>query len=104
MNRLRRFARYLRGVVDFGVFIPRAGAYDILECYIDADWAGDTIDRKSISCGAIQCGGATLFEYARGQSIQALSSAESEYYAGVTCTAEGLHIKAVMGFLEGRCR
>ena len=44
----KHILRYLRGIVDYGI------RYDvnqkiILECYVDSDWAGSAIDRKSTS-------------------------------------------------------
>ncbi|CAK0822283.1 unnamed protein product [Prorocentrum cordatum] len=100
MKRLKHLGRYLLGVRDYALFFPRAGEADILECYTDSDWAGDTIDRKSVSCGVLCCGGCTLLEYSRGQSTQALSSGEAEYYASATAAAEAIHLQSAMGFLD----
>ncbi|CAK0814682.1 unnamed protein product, partial [Prorocentrum cordatum] len=100
MKRLKHLGRYLLGVRDYALFFPRAGEVDILECYTDSDWAGDTIDRKSVSCGVLCCGGCTLLEYSRGQSSQALSSGGAEYCASVTAAAEAIHLQSVMGFLD----
>eukprot|EP00959_Pyramimonas_sp_CCMP1952_P141919 2970885-Pyramimonas_sp.AAC.1 len=66
MKRLKHLGRYLLGVRDYGLFFPKEGEVDILECYTDSDWAGDTVDRKSVSCGVLSCGGCTLLEYSRG--------------------------------------
>ncbi|CAK0871316.1 unnamed protein product, partial [Prorocentrum cordatum] len=100
MKRLKHLGRYLLGVRDYGLFFPKEGGVDILECYTDSDWAGDTVDRKSVSCGVLSCGGCTLLEYSRGQCTQALSSAEAEYYAAVTVAAEAIHLQSVMKFLD----
>jgi hypothetical protein len=99
MKRLKHFGRYLIGVKDMALYFPKAGDIETLECYSDSDWAGDACDRKSVACGIIQCGGCTLLEYARGQLCHALSSGEAEYYGGVSCAAEGLHMQSVLGFL-----
>eukprot|EP00959_Pyramimonas_sp_CCMP1952_P302052 6320348-Pyramimonas_sp.AAC.1 len=77
MKMLKHLGRHLLGVRDYALFFPRAGEADILECYTDSDRAGDTIDRKSVSCGVLCCGGCTLLEYSRGQCTQALSSGEA---------------------------
>ena len=96
---LKRLGRYLLGVRDYALFFPKAGEVDFLECFSDSDWAGDACDRKSVACGTIVCGGCTLLEYSRGQAVQSLSSAEAEYYGGVSMSAEALHMQSVMSFL-----
>ena len=70
-----------------------------LDAYTDADWSGDSIDRKSTSGGILKIGSATLREFTKGQSCQTLSSGESEYYAAVTTTAEALHLQRLLEFL-----
>ncbi|CAK0831086.1 unnamed protein product, partial [Prorocentrum cordatum] len=100
MKMLKHLGRHLLGVRDYALFFPRAGEADILECYTDSDRAGDTIDRKSVSCGVLCCGGCTLLEYSRGQCTQALSSGEAEYYASATAAAEAIHLQSAMGFLD----
>ena len=53
----------------------------------DADWSGESINRKSASGGILKLGSATLRKFTKGQSCQTLSSEESEHYAAVTTTA-----------------
>ena len=99
MLRLKRLGRYLLGVRDYALFFPKVGEVDFSECFSDSAWAGDACDRKSVACGVIVCGGCTLLEYSRGQAVQSLSSAEAEYYGGVSMSAEALHMQSVMSFL-----
>ena len=52
----------------------------ILEIYSDTDWAKDRLTRKSVSCGVLQIGEATVYSYCRGQTVIALSSGEADFY------------------------
>ena len=70
-----------------------------LDAYTDADWSGDSINRKSTSGGVLKVGSSTLREFMKGQSCQTLSSGESEYYAAVTTTAEAFHPQRLLEFL-----
>ena len=69
-----------------------------LDAYTDADWSGDSINRKSTSGGILKIGSATLREFTKGQSCQTLSSGESENYAAATTTAEALQIQRLLDF------
>ena len=52
-----------------------------LECYVDADWAGDKLDRKSTSGFLLKVGGAVFSWKSKKQTSQALSTMEAEYIA-----------------------
>ena len=69
-----------------------------LDAFADADWSGDSIDRKRTSGGTLKFGSTTLREFTKGQSRQTLSSGASEYHAAVT-TAEDLHLRRLLEFL-----
>ena len=58
--------------------------------FSDANWAGDKQSRKSTSGGAILVGEHWIKSWSKSQSTIALSSAESELYACIKATAEGL--------------
>jgi hypothetical protein len=98
MTALVRLARYLIGTRDFGIFIPVEGKIEELLVYSDTNWAGDSNNRKSVACGAIETGGASLYLYVRGQGFWALSSAEAEFGGGVTAACEGIFIKGRFEF------
>ena len=67
--------------------------------FTDADWSGDSNDRKSTSGGTLKFGSTTLREFTKGQSCQTLSSGENEYCSAVTTTAEVLHLQRLLEFL-----
>ena len=90
MGRLKHFGRYLVGVSEFAIFLPRSSKQDMnvnLDCYSDTDWAGDACDRRSVACGYIEADGCPIREYTKGQAVESLSSGEAEFYGGVSCSA-----------------
>ena len=73
-----------RGTIDYGL------KYNVnqkinLEVYVDSDWAGSAIDRKSTSRCCFSMGSGLISWFSRKQSCVALSTAEAEYVA--TCSA-----------------
>uniref|UniRef100_A0A5S6QGI8 Reverse transcriptase Ty1/copia-type domain-containing protein n=1 Tax=Trichuris muris TaxID=70415 RepID=A0A5S6QGI8_TRIMR len=52
-----------------------------LECYVDVEWAGDKMDRKSISGYVFKLGNSVIAWSSTKQSIVALSSTVAEYVA-----------------------
>ena len=101
---LRRMTRYLQGTPGYGVLIPTVteddeNAADDLEIFSDSNWAQDTRDRKSVSCGVVICRGALLQCFARRQTVIALSSGEAEWYAACSTVAEALHLRSLLDFL-----
>jgi hypothetical protein len=53
----------------------------VVKIYIDADWASDHHDRKSISGGVTMFYGGPISGASKKQNSVATSSAESEYIA-----------------------
>ena len=48
---LVKTVRYIKGSRDLATFMPKAGKSDIIEAFLDGDWACDDLDRKSASGG-----------------------------------------------------
>ena len=92
-------SRYLLGSEKLGIMMRKINDPEHLDAYTDADWSGDSINRKSILGGVLKVGPTTLREFTKGQSYQTLSSGESECYAAVTTTAEALHLQRLLEFL-----
>ena len=82
-----------------GILIRKCNDPEHLDANTDADWSGDSTNRKSTSGGILKMGSATLREFTEGQSCQTLSSGESEYHAAVTTTAVALHLQRLLEFL-----
>ena len=95
MERLKRIGRYLKGrpkATNFFQWQPK----DItVMAYSDADWAGDKATRRSVSGGCLMMGKHCVKSWAKKQQVVALSSAESELYAGLRAATEGLGIQAI---------
>jgi Reverse transcriptase (RNA-dependent DNA polymerase). len=81
-NALKRTLRYLKGTSELClVFLKNKLECLTLECYADADWAGDKSTRRSTSGFIIQINGCTVLWQSRRQNSVSLSTAESEYVA-----------------------
>jgi len=95
----KRVLRYLKGTSGLQLHYARSGMP--VHCYVDADWAGDSIDRKSFSGWAFFMAGAAFSWESKKQSIIALSSTEAEYVALSTSAKEVAYVQEIiseMGF------
>ena len=72
---LRRMIRYLVGTQDVGIFFPAGSVPKEILGFSDADWAGEPVERKSCSAGAIMAGGCLLYSFSRWHTVIAQSSA-----------------------------
>lgn len=99
-QRLLRLGRYLAGTKEYALFPPAEGECEWLDMSSDKDWAGNVRDRKSTSCGVIEIGHCPVYEYAKGQSVHALSSGEAEFYGSVSVTAKGIFIQKCFEFFR----
>lgn len=99
LSGIKRVLRYLKGTEDFGLFFEKRNSNEDLLAHSDADWAGDTTDRKSTS-GMIICmdGNAVVWQ-SRKQSSVALSSSEAECLAVSECTKELMWLRSLLGEL-----
>lgn len=80
----KRVLRYLCGTVEYALFI--SARKENLEAYADADWGGDTTDRKSTSDSLLMLGGTSIPWKSAKQKLVALSTSEAEFIsASDTC-------------------
>ena len=70
--------RYLKGTIEYGIKYE-ANQKINLEGYVDSDWAGSTIERKSTSGCCFNMGSGVISWFK--QSCVARSTAEAEYVA-----------------------
>ncbi|XP_039307881.1 secreted RxLR effector protein 161-like [Solenopsis invicta] len=76
---VKRILRYLQSTVDLALLYPKNSKLkEQLVGFADADWAGDTFDRKSTSGFMVKLFGATVTWTTRKQNTVALSSTEAE--------------------------
>ncbi|CAM8988098.1 unnamed protein product [Rhodiola kirilowii] len=92
---VKRILRYVKGTVDTGLSFRRS-ALTRLSIFTDADWAGCTDDRRSISGFAIFLGPNLISWSAKKQPTVSRSSTEDEYKALANGTAEAIWIQSVL--------
>jgi histone deacetylase 1/2 len=97
---VKRILRYVKGTISHGLLLrPSTMSPDLLSAFSDADWAGDSNDRRSTEGYAIFYGGNLVSWSARKQATVSRSSTESEYKALANATAELIWIQALLGEL-----
>lgn len=92
MSRLKRVGRYL---VSKPMQIWRCdwqAPLHVIDVNADANWCGCKVGRKSTSGGTILRGGRLAKAWSKTQAVLAKSSAESELYAIVKGSCEGLGV------------
>eukprot|EP00253_Pinus_taeda_P025204 PITA_25204 len=95
----KNLLRYLCGTITYGL---RYTAGDVgLLGYIDADWAGSVVDRKSTSGCCFSLGSTSISWMSRKQKLMALSTAEAEYIAASMATCEAVWLRKLFSELFG---
>ena len=97
---LKRVARYLVGHREVAISHPYQDNPSQIDCYTDADWAGDVATRLSTTAGALMHGARWLEGWSVTQEVRALSSGESEFYAQGSGAARGLLMNTSVMKLE----
>ena len=92
----KRVLRYLKGTNDLGILYKGDSG---MQGYSDADWAGDTDDRKSTSGYMFLIAGGPVSWKSRKQNTVALSTAEAEYVALSTATQECMWMQKLLSEL-----
>uniref|UniRef100_A0ACD6A2E6 Uncharacterized protein n=1 Tax=Avena sativa TaxID=4498 RepID=A0ACD6A2E6_AVESA len=86
-SHLLRVLRYLRGTITRRLFFPRSNSLQ-LQCYSDATWANDPMDRRSLSAYCVFLGGLLVAWKTKKQVAVSRSSVEAELQAMALVTAE----------------
>ena len=84
--------------IDFGLYYDENHDY-ILYGYIDADWAGSVLDKRSTSGGCYCLGSTMISWFSRKQSSVAHSTAEAEYIAACSASCESIWLRKLMSGL-----
>ena len=87
-----------KGTVDYGL------KYDVnqkinLHGYVDSDWAGSAIDRKSTSGCCFSLGSGMISWFSRKQSCVALSTAKAKYVAACSASCEAVWLQKLLSDL-----
>ena len=85
--------RYLKGIVEYGLKYE-ANQNINLEGYVDSNWAGSAIDRKSTLGCCFRMGSGVISWFSRKQSCVALSTVEAEYVAACSTSCEVVWIRS----------
>ncbi|KAI0991338.1 hypothetical protein K3495_g16849 [Podosphaera aphanis] len=92
---LKNLFRYLKSTADQKIRYGPGGIHKQFVVYSDADWAGDKVDRKSISGSIAMFYGGPISWSSKKQRSVATSSCESEYIALASCAKQGQWIAQV---------
>ena len=102
---MKRVYRYLQGTKDLRLTYrgsPPGSEDDIsgdLLGYVDADWASDINDRRSISGFVFMLSGSAITWSSKRQQSTALSSTEAEYMAASAATKEAIWLRSFLSEL-----
>ncbi|GJQ95060.1 hypothetical protein Tco_0006199 [Tanacetum coccineum] len=77
---VKKIFRYLKGQPKLGLWYPRDSPFD-LEAFLDSDYAGASLDRKSTTGGCQFLGKRLILWQCKKQTIVANSTTEAEYVA-----------------------
>ena len=92
---VKRILRYVSHTTDYGIWYSRDSTAD-LAGFSDADWAGNSDDRKSTSGGCFYLGNNLVAWYSKKQNSISLSTAEAEYIAAGSCCTQLLWMKQMV--------
>ena len=84
-----------RGTVDYGLKYD-ANQKINLEGYVNSDWVGSAIDRKSTLGCCFSMGLGVISWFSRKQYCVALSTAEAEYVAACSASCEAVWLRKLL--------
>lgn len=91
----KQVLRYLHTTADLALIYEKTGV--AITGYADADWAGDSTDRKSFTGYTFMWGGSAFSWTSRKQKSVALSSTEAEYMALSEAAKEAIYLSKLIG-------
>ena len=94
IEKLKHLARYLLGRERAVIHYDYQSAPSVWTVWVDSDWAGCRVTRKSTSGGLVMWGSHVIRTWSTTQSVIAMSSGEAEYYSMVNGSSMGLGIKS----------
>ena len=94
----KAYSEVPEGYIDYGLKYEANQKIE-LEVYVDSDWAGSSIDRKSTSGFCFSMGSGMISWFSRKQSCVALSTAEAEYVASYSASCEAVWLRKLLSDL-----
>jgi len=105
MENAKHLLRYLKGTQNIGIHYFRAGGSSpILEGYSDADFAGDTQDRKSTTGIVTVVYGSPVMWFSKKQPLIADSTTVAEYIALTESVKDVIWTRQLLGELGHRLK
>ncbi|GJV12020.1 putative ribonuclease H-like domain-containing protein [Tanacetum coccineum] len=95
LNVIKRIFRYLKGRPKLGLWYPKDSPF-LLEVFLDSDYAGASLDRKSTTGGCQFLGSRLISWQCKKQTVVANSTTEAEYIAASHCCGQVLWIQNQM--------
>ncbi|GJR41731.1 putative ribonuclease H-like domain-containing protein [Tanacetum coccineum] len=96
IHAVKRIFRYLKGQPKLGLWYPKDFPFDLKGFLLDSDYAGASLDRKSIIEGCQFLGSRLISWQCKKQTIVANSTTEAEYVAAPSCYGQVLWIQNQM--------
>ncbi len=98
LDGVRHTLRYVCATADYGLFYEASTELQV-HGYVDADWAGSILDRRSTSGFMLSFGSATITWSSKKQLTVALSSREAEYRGATMAACEVAWLRKLLGDL-----
>ena len=91
----KHILRCLKGTVDYGL---KYGANQKIKLcgYVDLDWAGNAIDRKSTSGCCFSLGSGMVSWFSRKQPCVVLSTTETNYVSACSASCEAVWLQKLL--------
>ena len=103
-TKLKRLCRYLNGMPRLVYSYPWQKMSNILDVYVDTDFAGCQATRRSTSGGAALIGGCLLKHWSKTQTTISLSSGEAELHGIAYGAAQALGLQSLLADLGWKVR
>lgn len=98
-NYAKRILKYLKKTKMYCLKFSNEG--ESLQGFVDADWASDSLDRKSYTGFCFVMSGTAVSWQSRKQRVTALSSTEAEYVALSEACREAIYLRQLLYELTG---
>nr|GFA17040.1 hypothetical protein [Tanacetum cinerariifolium] len=92
LHAVKRIFRYLKGKPHLGLWYPKDLPFNLV-AYLNSDYAGASLDRKSTTGGCQFLGWRLISWQCKKQIVVATSSTKAEYVAAASCCAQLLWIQ-----------
>lgn len=93
---LKRVLRYIKGTLNLTLMFRPNKNIDVLCGFVDSDWGGDTVDRKSTTGFIFKMFNCTISWTSKKQQSVAISSTESEYVALSLAVTEACWLRKIL--------